>query len=90
MNKTEVIKRVAEVADMNQAMSSKALDALCAVVMECLKDGQEIAFPGLGKFSVSARAERKGRNPKTGDEIIIAARKVVRFQPGKDLRDAIN
>lgn len=90
MNKTEVIKRVAEVADINQATATKALDALCSVVTECLKDGQEIAFPGLGKFSISERAERKGRNPKTGDEIVIAARNAVKFSPGKDLKDAIN
>lgn len=62
------------------------LSTLTETIQDELAAGNDIALPGIGKFSVSVRAARKGRNPKTGDEIQIAERKVPKFKAAKQLK----
>ncbi len=68
----------------------KAVDSVINCLSMNLEQDNEIAIIGFGKFSVSERAARKGRNPQTGAEIDIAASKNVSFKAGKSLKDAVN
>lgn len=70
--------------------SEKKLDSVLVAIEECLQKGEELNFIGWGKFEVVERPERIGRNPKTGEEIKIAAKKTVKFKAGKSLVDKMN
>lgn len=85
MNKAELIDAMAAGAGISKADAKKALDAFVDSTTSALKKGDRVALVGFGSFSVSTRAARKGRNPQTGQEINIAAKKVVKFKAGADL-----
>ena len=89
MNKSELIDAIAQSADISKAAAGKALDGMVAAVTEALKSGDTVTLVGFGTFYVGERAERKGRNPKTGEEITIAAAKSPKFRAGKALNDAL-
>lgn len=90
MNKTELIEKVAENAEMTKKQASQAVDAILGSISEALKSGEKVQLIGFGNFESRERAARKGRNPQTGEEIEIAATKVPAFSPGKALKDAVN
>ena len=90
MNKSELITAIAEHANLTKADTSRALDGLLKTIETTLASGDSVALVGFGSFEVKARAERKGRNPQTGEEITIAAAKIPSFKPGKGLKDAVN
>lgn len=90
MNKSELITAIAEHANLTKADTSLALDGLLKTIETTLASGNSVALVGFGSFEVKARAERKGRNPQTGEEITIAAAKIPSFKPGKGLKDAVN
>ena len=90
MNKSELIKHIATTASITQDQADMALQAFMATVTEQLKTGGEVALVGFGTFKVTERAERTGRNPKTGEAITIAAAKVPTFKSGKGLKEAVN
>jgi DNA-binding protein HU-beta len=85
MNKTELIKAMAENAEVSQAAAGKALAGVLAAITKALKKGDKVTLVGFGTFSVTKRAARAGRNPQTGKAIKIPARKVVRFKAGSKL-----
>ncbi len=85
MNKAELIEAMASNANLSKADAKRALDAFIDSTASALKKGDRVALVGFGSFSVSQRAARKGRNPQTGKEIQIAAKKVVRFKAGSEL-----
>lgn len=89
MNKGDFVNLVAEKSSMSKTVATQAVDAVLLGITEALKQGEEIRIPGFGNFSVSHRDSYKGRNPSTGEEITIAARRVPRFTPGKSLKDAV-
>jgi DNA-binding protein HU-beta len=89
MNKTELIKQVAETSELTQKDASRAVDVVFETVMEALKNGDNVQLIGFGNFEVRERAARKGRNPQTGEEIEIQGGKVPAFKPGKALKDAV-
>ena len=89
MNKSDLIDAIAQSADISKAAAGKALDGMVAAVTEALKSGDTVTLVGFGTFYVGERAERKGRNPKTGEEITIAAAKSPKFRAGKALKDAL-
>ena len=89
MNKTELIESMAEEAGLSKTDAKKALDAFINATTHALKKGDKIALIGFGSFSISERAARKGRNPQTGKEITIKAKKVVRFKAGAELTDQV-
>ena len=89
MNKTELVKAVAEQAELTQKDAAKAVDALIGTISETLAQEEKIQLIGFGTFEVRERAARKGRNPQTGEEIEIAASKVPAFKPGKELKEAV-
>ena len=90
MTKTELIKLIAERADLTQAKATEALQAFEAAVTSELSKGGEVALIGFGTFKITDRAARTGRNPQTGAEIQIAASKVPTFKAGKALKEAVN
>lgn len=75
---------------VSKAESERKVDAFLNEIEEVLKAGEELNFIGWGKFEVVERAERVGRNPKTGEEIKIEAKKTVKFKAGKTLVDKVN
>ena len=89
MNKTELVKQMATLAGLTQAQAANALDAFCVAVINTLEDDGEVSIVNFGTFKAIRRAERKGRNPKTGEELAIAAHYVPKFSAGKALRDAV-
>ncbi|GAB2995134.1 nucleoid-associated protein HU-beta [Psychrosphaera aestuarii] len=90
MNKSQLIEKIAEGADISKASAGRALDSFIESVTGALKDGDSVALVGFGTFSVRDRAARTGRNPQTGATIEIAAAKVPAFKAGKALKDACN
>jgi DNA-binding protein HU-beta len=89
VNKSELINAIAESAGLSKADAGKALDATVEAVTQALKSGDEVTLVGFGSFYVSERAERSGRNPRTGETIAIAAAKQPKFRVGKSLKDAV-
>jgi DNA-binding protein HU-beta len=90
MNKAELIDAIAGESKLTKADSKKALDAFLKVTGAALKKGNRVALVGFGSFSVAKRSARTGRNPQTGKEIKIAAKKVVKFSPGAELKAKVN
>jgi DNA-binding protein HU-beta len=90
MNQSELIERVAQATELNQAAASQAVKAVVYAILDGLLAGDAVRVSGLGVFNVAARAARQGRNPQTGETIQIAATKAVRFHAGKAVRDALN
>ena len=90
MTKAELIAKVAKKTGSSQAMTGGVIDATLAEIRGLLGEGGSISFTGFGSFSVAKRAKRKGRNPQTGQEMVIPASKVARFRPGKGLKDAVS
>jgi len=90
MNKAELIDAVAAAADIEKSTATRALQAVLDNIAAALKKGDQVVLVGFGTFAVKERAARTGRNPKTGEEIKIAAAKVPGFKPGKALKDALN
>ena len=89
--KADIVNHVADsVEGLTKKQAGEALDAVVEAITKHLKMGDRVSVPGFGSFSVSERAARTGRNPKTGATIKIPASKNVRFKPGKDLKDSVN
>ena len=85
MNKAELITKVSEDAGVTKTQANAALDSFVEAVTKTLKGGGKVTLVGFGTFSISKRKARKGRNPQTGAEINIKARKVAKFKAGKEL-----
>jgi len=90
MNKAELIDAIAVNSGLSKADSRKALDAFIEATESALKKGDKISLVGFGSFGVSERTERKGRNPQSGAEITIPAKKMVKFKAGADLEKKLN
>ena len=89
MNKSELIEHIAKQADISKAAAGRALEALIGGVKSTLKKNNSVTLVGFGTFSVTKRAARSGRNPRTGAAIKIKAAKDPKFRPGKALKDAL-
>ena len=89
MNKAELITAMAAKADLTKEQSSAALAALQSVITETLSAGDKVAIPSLGTFEVRSHVARQGRNPRTGETVEIAAKRVPTFKPSKALKDAV-
>lgn len=90
MNKAELIEAIANSTKSTKADAGRALDATIEAVSKALKKGDRISLVGFGSFSVAKRSARVGRNPQTGKEIKIAAKKVVKFKAGTELATTVN
>ena len=85
MNKTELVKQIAEKAGLSQAASKEALDAALYAIQGALKKGDSVQLVGFGTFSVQKRAARTGKNPMTGAAIKIPAKKVAKWKASSSL-----
>ena len=90
MNQSELIEKVAQATELNQAAVGQAVKAVVNAILDALVAGEAVRVAGLGSFDVAARPAREGRNPQTGEAIKIAASKAVRFYAGKAVKDALN
>ena len=89
MNKEELIRTVSPEANTSLENTRKVLDAFVEVVTETVSNGDFVRISGFGTFGVKQRSQRTGRNPKSGEQVIIKARKVPWFSPGQKLKNAV-
>jgi DNA-binding protein HU-beta len=89
MNKTQLVDAIAAESGLSRNDAAKALDAFVTNVSESLKNGDEVAITGFGKFSVAQRSARTGRNPQTGETMTIQASKSPKFTAGAGLKDLV-
>jgi DNA-binding protein HU-beta len=89
MNKQELAQIVAKEASITRTQATQFIDCFTASIRQALKKGNDVTLVGFGSFKVAKRAARMGVNPKTGAKMKIAARKVVKFVAGKDLKSAV-
>ncbi|EOV8808798.1 MULTISPECIES: HU family DNA-binding protein [Acinetobacter calcoaceticus/baumannii complex] len=89
MNKSDLIANIAMDAELTKSQAAAALQAVEDAITAALAEGGNVSWIGFGTFTVKERAARTGRNPKTGEEIQIAAAKVPSFKAGKALKEAI-
>ena len=90
MNRTELISAMSEKSELTKVDTEKSLKAFIDTVTDELKNGGKVQLVGFGTFEVTERAERQGRNPKTGEAITIPASKSPKFKAGKALKDIVN
>lgn len=89
MNKAELVDAMSSEAKITKSDANRALDAFLTVTSKSLKKGEKVTLVGFGTFSVAKRAARLGRNPQTGKEIKIAAKKVAKFKAGTELASRV-
>ena len=89
MTKADLVSKIAGDGGITKAQAEKAVDGFVSAISDALADGEKVTLVGFGTFSVGARSEREGRNPRTGDKITIPASKVVKFKPGKSLSEKV-
>ena len=90
MNKAELVNSIAQKSGLTKKDAEKTLNAVLESIEEALVNGEKIQLVGFGSFEVRERAERKGRNPQTKEEITIKASRSPVFRVGKALKDAVN
>ena len=90
MNKAELVDAIANESGLSKVDAKKALDGFVGAVSKALQSSDKVSLVGFGSFSVAERAARVGRNPRTKEEIQIAAKNVIKFKPGSELSDSVN
>lgn len=90
MNKSELVNAIAAKSGLSKKNSEAALNATLSAIEDALVAGDKVVLVGFGTFEVKQRAERKGRNPQTKEEIVIPASKAPVFKAGKGLKDKVN
>jgi len=90
MNKGELITRIAENADLSIEQATEVMNTLLYTIGDSLRDGNKVYLFGFGTFTSKERKSRAGRNPQTGEQIIIPSKNVVKFKPGKELEEILN
>jgi integration host factor subunit beta len=90
MTKAELVDEVGRQAALTRKHSEVIVDAVFSSIIEALQRGDKIELRGFGSFRVRRRSSRTGRNPKTGQGVLVPAKSVPSFKPGKELRELIN
>ncbi len=88
-NKQDLIAKVAETAELSKKQAALVVNTVFDTISESLSNGEKVQIIGFGSFDVRERAERKGRNPQTGAELVIPASKVPGFKAGKALKETV-
>ena len=89
MNKAGLVEAVHAVLGSTKVQAEEIVDGMFEAIIATLKKGGEVSIAGFGIFSVKGRAARMARNPKTGEQVKVAAKKVPKFRPAKGLKDAV-
>jgi DNA-binding protein HU-beta len=90
MTKTDLVTRIAKDAALTKRQAEKALQAMLASVQDAMSHGERVTLVGFGTFAVRARAARSARHPRTGQPLVVPARKTPTFSVGKRLRQVVN
>jgi DNA-binding protein HU-beta len=90
MNQSELIAKIAEATELTRAAAGAALEAMVHAIIDAAAAGEAVHVSGFGIFAVTKRPARRGRNPRTGESIEIAASNALRFRAGKTVEDALN
>ena len=90
LTKADLVQSVYQKHNLTKAEAAEAVEAFLQIAKECLVTGEDLLISGFGKFNVKKKKSRRGRNPQTGDDLILDARQVVTFKPSGLLRDRIN
>lgn len=90
MNKADIVGRIAGQNGWTRAEAMELVDTVFMIIKDTLADGEELKVSGFGVFSVKEKNDRKGRNPQTGEDITINARKILKFRPSLLLKKAVN
>lgn len=90
MNKADLVAKIADDAGITKVQANAVIDSFTEAVQKTLKKGDSVTLVGFGTFSVTKRAARTGRNPKTGEALKIKAKKVAKFKPGAALSSVVN
>ncbi len=90
MNKSEIVAVVADELDVTRRDAEKTVDKIFQLITQALEDGDKVVISGFGSFEVRERAQREGKDPRTGETIVIPAQKTPAFKAGKSLKEAVN
>lgn len=90
MTKADIVERVSEHCGFTKKDAIDMVDSVFSILKNTLEDGEDIKISGFGKFEVKAKRARKGRNPQTGESIVIEARRILTFKPSTILKSSIN
>lgn len=90
MTKADIFEKVQEGIGMTRKESAEMVEAVFSIMKSTLETGENLKISGFGSFIVKKKADRRGRNPQTGESITIEARRILTFKPSGVLRDAIN
>ncbi len=90
LTKTDIVEEICHKTGYTKKQATTTVESLLEVIKKTLEAGKDVLVSGFGKFCVNAKKERKGRNPATGDDLILPARKVVTFKCSAKLRDKVN
>jgi len=90
LTKAELVEEVARVTQLTTKQAEEIVNTVFTTIVESLRTGRKIELRGFGSFRIRQRASRSGRNPKTGEGVVVPPRKVPTFKPGKELRELIN
>jgi integration host factor subunit beta len=90
MTKAELVETLSRVTELTRKHSEVIVDAVFTSIIEALHKGDKIELRGFGSFKIRRRGSRRGRNPKTGAGVVVPAKRVPHFKPGKELRELIN
>ncbi len=91
LTKSDLVQQIYKTHDnLTKAQAIEAVESLLKIIKECLEDGDDMLISGFGKFNVKDKKARRGRNPQTGEELILPPRRVVTFKPSGILWSKIN
>jgi integration host factor subunit alpha len=90
LTKDGMISMISEVAGIDRKKSNESVEKILEIIKSTLESGEDVLVSGFGKFSVNEKRERKGRNPATGDDLMLSPRRIVTFRHSGKLRDQMN
>ena len=90
LTKAHIVETIAEQIGYTKNQSSETIEILLEIIKRTLESGEDVLASGFGKFCVKEKRERRGRNPSTGEDMLLEPRKVVTFRCSRQLRDKIN
>ncbi|MFN2366892.1 MAG: integration host factor subunit alpha [Desulfurivibrionaceae bacterium] len=90
ITKADLVQKVYQKHDLTKARATEVVETFLKIAKDCLVEGEDLLISGFGKFNIKRKKSRRGRNPQTGKELVLTARRVVTFKPSGILRDRIN
>ncbi|MDD3293780.1 MAG: integration host factor subunit alpha [Geobacteraceae bacterium] len=90
MTKSDMVEKIYEKIGFSKKESAELVEMVFDIIKSTLETGEKIKIAGFGNFVVKEKADRRGRNPQTGEEIVISARKILTFKPSQVLKASIN